>query len=460
MIQGYARGTMRLHHRLAPVLATILGLVSLAGQSPAAAADPVLVGAGDIASCGTTADSATASLLDGITGTVFTLGDNAYPNGSSADFSECYEPAWGRHKARTRPAAGNHDYNTGSASPYFAYFGAAAGDTDGGWYSYDLGSWHIVVLDSNCAEVGGCGPDSPQVAWLRSDLASNAAAPVLAYWHHPRYSSGAHGSDTAMRTFWEVLYRAGAEVVLNGHDHDYERFAPQDPWGGRDDTYGIRQFVVGTGGADLRPRTSTAANSEVFKTAHGVLRLTLRSDGYTWRFLPVEGTTWTDTGSGTTHAARTTRTFVATADTFVDEALPQTSHGTSSRLWMDGDTGSGLDRRSYLQFRIVGVTGRVRRARLRLWVTDATRDGPRVRATGADWSESAMTWRTRPAATGPSGADTGALAAGTWAEFDVTSLVTRDGTYAFVLLPTSTDGLRTSSREGSHAPRLRVDLQP
>ncbi len=263
-----------------------------------------------------------------------------------------------------------------------------------------------------------------------------------------------------MRTFWELLYRAGAEVVLNGHDHDYERFAPQDPWGGRDDSYGIRQFVVGTGGADLRPRTSTAVNSQVYKRAHGVLRLTLRPDRYDWRFMPVAGTTWTDTGSGATHPARTQRTFVATADTYVDEARPATSQGRSPTVWTDGDTRAGLDRRSYIRFSVVGVSGRVRRATLRLWVTNATRDGPRVRSTSTDWSEARMTWRTRASAVPPSVADAGALAAGAWAEFDVTPLVSGDGRHAFVLLPTSTDGLAVSSREGSHAPRLRVDLWP
>ena len=269
---------------------------------------------------------------------------------------------------------------------------------------------------------------SPQVAWLRSDLAANAGAPVLAYWHHPRYSSGAHGSSTSMRTFWEVLYRAGAELVLNGHDHDYERFAPQDPWGGRDDLHGIRQFVVGTGGAELRPRASSAPNSEVFKTVYGVLRLTLRADGYDWRFVPVRGSTWTDAGSGDIHTPRTQRTFVASADTYVDEARPQVTHGRSASLWTDGDTGSGLDRRSYLRFTVVGVTGRVRRATLRLWVTNATRDGPLVRSTGTGWSETGMTWRSRPSPAGPSVADAGALTSGSWAEFDVTALVTRDGT--------------------------------
>jgi hypothetical protein len=451
---------MRAHPRLSALLTVLAVAVPWAGQPAAGAADPVLVGAGDIAACDTTADSATGSLIDGIAGTVFTLGDNAYPKGSGADFADCYDPAWGRHRSRTRPSAGNHDYQTAGANPYFTYFGAAAGATRSGWYSYDLGTWHIVVLDSNCADVGGCGPSSPQVAWLRNDLAANAGAPVLAYWHHPRYSSGAHGSATSMQTFWEVLYRAGAEVVLSGHDHDYERFAPQDPWGGRDVGYGIRQFVVGTGGAGLRPRASRAPNSEVFRAAHGVLRLTLRADRYDWRFVPVEGTTWTDTGSGPVHGARTQRTFVATADTYVDEARPRTSPGHSASLWVDGDTGGGLDRQSYLRFVLVGVTGRVRRATLRLWVTNATRDGPRVRRIATGWSEASVTWRDRPSAAGPSVADAGALAAGAWADFDVTPLVTRDGRYAFVLLPTSGDGLGTSSREGRHAPRLRVDFLP
>lgn len=267
----------------------------------AAAADPVLVGAGDIADCSTSADSATARLLDRIPGTVFTLGDNAYPRGSNRDFRRCYGPTWGRHERRTRPAPGNHEYQTPRADGYFDFFDPDPGRRGRGWYSYDRGTWHIVVLNSNCAEIGGCGPRSPQVRWLKRDLAANADRNVLAYWHHPRFSSGAHGNDASVRTFWDVLYANGADVVLNGHDHDYERFAPQDPGGRADPRYGIRQFVVGTGGTRVRGRSSRAANSQVFASTHGVLRLVLRPDSYAWRFIPIKGRSFRDAGSTRTH---------------------------------------------------------------------------------------------------------------------------------------------------------------
>ena len=291
-----------MRHRRRPVVLLLIAVVAtlLSPAAPAAAADdPVIVAAGDIGDCATTGDEATAVLLDGIPGTVAALGDIAYPNGTAANFRDCYAPTWGRHRSRTRPAVGNHEYKTTSAAtPYFDYFGSAAGPRGKGWYSYDLGAWHVVVLNSNCAFVGGCGPSSAQVTWLKADLAANAGDHVLAYFHHPRYSSGEHGNEGGVQTLWEVLYAAGAELVLNGHDHHYERFAPQDPWGRVDATFGIRAFVVGTGGTALRPKTRNVPNSEVFSATHGVLKLTLRADGYDWAFVPIAGKTFTDAGTG------------------------------------------------------------------------------------------------------------------------------------------------------------------
>jgi NedA-like, galactose-binding domain/Calcineurin-like phosphoesterase len=265
----------------------------------AAAGDPVLLAAGDIAACDSAGDEATALLLDARPeGTVATLGDNAYPNGSTTDFAGCYDPTWGRHKARTRPAAGNHEYQTPGATGYFGYFGAAAGDPAKGWYSYDLGAWHVVVLNSNCSAIGGCGAGSPQELWLRDDLAAHPSDCTLAYWHHPRFSSGQHGTDATYRPFWQALYDYGADVVLNGHDHDYERFAPQDP-AGVADSRGLREFVVGTGGAGLRSFATTAANSIVRSSAAwGILRLTLHAASYDWQFVPVAGSSFTDSGAG------------------------------------------------------------------------------------------------------------------------------------------------------------------
>ncbi|MGI9627596.1 MAG: metallophosphoesterase family protein [Longimicrobiales bacterium] len=258
----------------------------------------VLVGAGDIAECGLQSDEATADLLDGIPGTVFTAGDNVYDDGTAQEFQDCYEPSWGRHKARTRPSAGNHDYNTPDATGYYAYFGSAAGNPDEGYYSYDLGSWHVVVLNSNIPRELG----SPQIDWLINDLASTSAECTVAYWHHPRFTSGFHRNDESMAAMWDALYAAGAEIVINGHDHHYERFAPQDPAGQPDPDMGIREFVVGTGGTDLFPAIFLASNSEVRNAStFGVLKLTLYDGAYDWEFVPVVGQSFTDSGSEVCH---------------------------------------------------------------------------------------------------------------------------------------------------------------
>jgi len=266
-------------------------------------AEVVLVGAGDIAGCDNLPGAeGTAKLLDAIPGTVFGAGDFAYPDGSPEHFAKCYEPTWGRHKARTRPALGNHDYHTKGASGYFQYFGKAAGDPGKGYYSYDLGAWHVVALNSNCSEIGGCGSGSAQERWLREDLAAHPASCTLAYWHHPLFTSGRHGNDNEMKPIWQALYEGGAEIVINGHDHDYERFAPQDANGRADSARGIREFVVGTGGKSLRPFETPVPNSEIRSSdAFGVIKLTLRPSGYDWKFVPVAGKTFTDSGSGVCH---------------------------------------------------------------------------------------------------------------------------------------------------------------
>jgi acid phosphatase type 7 len=264
----------------------------------------ILVGAADVASCeNLSGPEATAKLLDSIPGTVFVAGDLAYPNGTAAEYANCYHPTWGRHKPRTRPAPGNDDYHSANAEPYFTYFGSAAGDPRKGYYSYDLGAWHVVVVNSNCSEVGGCQEGSPQETWLRRDLALHPVGCTLAYWHSPLFSSGAiHGSDPTMRPIWRALYSAGAAVVINGHDHDYERFAPQDPDGVADPVRGIREFVVGTGGRGLRLFGKPIANSELRdNTAFGVLKLTLYRKSYSWEFIAETGKTFADSGSGECH---------------------------------------------------------------------------------------------------------------------------------------------------------------
>ena len=280
--------------------ALLLGIVALGPATQTAARitqaqdDPVIAGAGDIATSGA-GDEATARLLDSINPTVvYTTGDNAYPKGTLSEFQSYYEPTWGRHKAKTKPSPGNHEHYTSGASGYYDYFGAAAGERGKGYYSYDVGEWHLIALNSSIS----MGATSEQVGWLKNDLAAHTNSCTLAYFHHPLFSSGAHGNQTQVRPLWEALYSAKADVVLNGHDHNYERFAPQDPSGELDTARGIREFVVGTGGASYRPFDVIKPNSEARSTgAHGVLELTLRAGGYDWRFVPEAGKTFTDSGS-------------------------------------------------------------------------------------------------------------------------------------------------------------------
>jgi hypothetical protein len=281
----------------------LLGPVLAAAAALASAAPPTLVAAGDVAACTSTRDEATAAVVARIPGTVAVLGDAVYERGTTDEFMRCYEPSWGRFKARTRPAVGNHEYITPGAAGYFAYFGAAAGDPGRGYYGYRLGAWQVVVLNSNCAPAGGCSDSAPQLRWLRDLLGASRARCTLAYWHHPRFSSGLHGDDPTVAGFWRALHEAGADVVLAGHDHDYERFAPLAPSGRVDRRRGITQFVVGTGGRSLYPFVRRAHGSEMRQShTFGVLRLTLRAGSYDWRFLPVAGGRFTDAGRARCHS--------------------------------------------------------------------------------------------------------------------------------------------------------------
>ncbi|HUQ43240.1 MAG TPA: metallophosphoesterase [Candidatus Limnocylindria bacterium] len=271
---------------------------------PTAPPPAVLVGAGDIASCSSSGDEATAAVLATVSGTVFTLGDNVYDNGTPTEYANCYGPSWGvaSIKSRTKPVAGNHEYNTLNATGYYGYFGAAAGDPTKGYYAYDHGSWRVYVLNSNCASIGGCTAGSPQETWLRGDLTNNPRACVVAMWHHPLYSSGEHGNSTATQALYQTLYDFNAELVLVGHDHDYERFAPQDANGNLDNGRGIVEMVVGTGGRSHYAFTTIRANSLVRNgTSYGVLRLALSNGSWASQFLPVAGQTFSDSGSGTCH---------------------------------------------------------------------------------------------------------------------------------------------------------------
>ena len=269
---------------------------------PTAATDPVLVGAGEIGECGPSGDEETARLIDGIGGTVFTTGNNAYPNGTAGQYAMCYGTSWGRFEARTRPAVGNVDWLTEGALGYRGYFGPAASNADGKtWYSYDLGRWHVIVLDSTCAKIGGCDSASPEGRWLAADLAASRARCTVAIWNQPRFSSGEHGDDVDVEPFWQALYAAGADVIVNGHDHDYERFKPQTPAGEVGLEQGIREFVVGTGGTPLGTFGPSNPNSEIrVSVSQGVLKLTLHPQAYDWQFIPTTGS-FSDSGSAPCH---------------------------------------------------------------------------------------------------------------------------------------------------------------
>jgi hypothetical protein len=331
------------------VVAALVALLAAAalGRTPesarASGRGQVLAAAGDVARCTSGSDESTAALLEGAD-KVAMLGDGVYPDASQAGYDQCYEPSWGRYKERTRPVPGNHDYDVPGAAGYFAYFGDSAGQPGESWYSYDLGAWHIVALDSNCAEVGGCGPTGAMQQWLRADLAANTKPCIMAYWHHPRFYSGlvsnsegsyAPSDDRRMARIWAELQAAGASVVLSSHMHVYERFARMDA-AGNPDPSGMRQFVVGTGGGvrHFIDPNKLAPNSEArLDHVYGVLRLTLKDDSYEWEFrLP--GGEVADSGRDTCGpASRPTTTTVA---------LDQPSHHTASGrsgYWMVGADG-------------------------------------------------------------------------------------------------------------------------
>jgi acid phosphatase type 7 len=292
-------------------LLVVTGAFWLRGPTVSAARPPlsghVLIGAGDICvGYDIEKAEATAALIEARPrDAVFTLGDNSNEAGTAEQYADCYGATWGPFLYRTHATAGNHDYITAGGNPYFSYFGAAAGPRRTGYYSYDMtDDWHVVVLNSQCSEVGGCGPGSPQETFLRDDLDANPAKHIIAMWHIPTFSSGAVGNNPSFTAWWNDLYRAHADIILNGHDHDYERFGLQSP-AAVADAGGIREFVVGTGGA--KPggfaRDKVRANSELrSRVKYGVLELTLNSHSYDWRFLPVGGGAAVDSGTQPTHS--------------------------------------------------------------------------------------------------------------------------------------------------------------
>jgi hypothetical protein len=266
----------------------------------------VILVAGNIATCGTTNDEATAALLETLPGTIFTLGDNAFPDGLVDAYNGCYQPSWGRHKTRTYAALGNHEYNSGTAGPSFDYFGTRAGPRDLGYYSLDLGNWHIIVLNVNDFTVNESKPfeGSTQDEWLQADLASKSKACTLAIWHNPRFfSSNTIGwtSNAFVTAAWNRLYAAGVDLVLNGQQHQYERMARMNPVGAPDESRGIRQFNVGTGGESAEMPIALAQHSEALTDAFGILKLTLDAHSYSWEFIPAVPGQFSDTGTGTCH---------------------------------------------------------------------------------------------------------------------------------------------------------------
>jgi hypothetical protein len=292
---------------------------------PPSGSDPVIAAAGDIAcdpsngnfnggagSGSSCKMKAASDLLVGAgLAAVLPLGDNQYYCGGLAAFKASYDPTWGRVKSITRPAVGNHEYLTSGgtgcdssnagARGYFTYFGSAAGAQSQGYYSYDVGAWHLISLNSQCSQAGGCSSGTAQGQWLANDLATHKNKCTLAYWHIPLFSSGGRASANT-KSFWDQLYAAGAEIVLTGHDHIYERFAPQTPAGAADPARGIREWVVGTGGANHTSLATTFANSEVRNAStYGVLKLTLHATSYDWRFVPIAGSSFSDSGTGSCH---------------------------------------------------------------------------------------------------------------------------------------------------------------
>jgi hypothetical protein len=493
--------------------------------TPVTTGDPIIAAAGDIAcdpsdgnfnggngTSGSCRQKAVSDLFVGKNfSAVLTLGDTQYEDGSLTKYQQSFDPSWGRAKSVIRPAVGNHEYLTAGASGYYSYFGAAAGDKTKGYYSYDIGAWHIIALNSNCSQVGGCGAGSAQEQWLKSDLAAHPSMCTLAYWHHPRFSSGEHGSNTSYDAFWKDLYAAGAEIVLNGHDHDYERFAQQNP-SGTADPNGIQQFVVGTGGKNHYAFTTTLANSLVRNPdTYGILKITLHATSYDWQFVPEAGKTFTDSGTmncrgnvstqptiaatatkvsaptntpvsnptnvaptptgvaptptaaGTSIPAPTqsqsappttgTITLNPVADAYVTSAIPNTNYGASKMIRFDASPVVN----GYLTFNVQGLGGSIASAKLRIYANSSSTVGCKVYSVpDVSWVEKSITFNNAPALGNQIGS-IGAFKSATWIEVDVTALVTGNGTFSLALTGINGTAVSLASREsGTFVPQLVI----
>jgi hypothetical protein len=482
-------------------------------STPMTTGDPIIAAAGDIA-CdpsdgsfnggnGTTNNCRQKAVSDLFVGrnftAVLTLGDTQYEDGSLTKFQQSFDPSWGRAKNIIRPAVGNHEYLTAGASGYYNYFGVAAGDRTKGYYSYDIGAWHIIALNSNCSQVGGCGAGSPQEQWLKADLAAHPTMCTLAYWHHPRFSSGQHGSSTSYDAFWRALYAAGAEIALSGHDHDYERFAPQNPSGAADPN-GIQQFVVGTGGKNHYQFMSIQPNSVVRNPdTYGILKLTLHATSYDWQFVPEPGKTFTDSGTmncrgtastqptptnasvptstavanptnvaptptaiGTNLPAPTatqqlppatgTVTFNPVADAYVTAAIPNTNYGTSQQIRFDASPVVN----GYLTFNVQGLGGTIASAKLRLYANSSSSVGCKVFSVpDVSWGERTITYNNAPAFGSQIGSY-GVIRSSTWIEIDVTTLVRGNGTFSLAVSGLNATAVSLASRESANKPQLVI----
>ena len=421
------------------------------------------------------------------------LGDVQYEDGTLTKYQQSYDPSWGRLKNITRPAVGNHEYLTGGASGYFSYFGATAGDKTKGYYSYNVGAWHIIALNSNCSQVGGCGTGSPQEQWLKADLAANPTMCTIAYFHHPRFSSGQHGNNTSYDAFWKAFYAAGVEIVLNGHDHIYERFAPQNPSAAADPK-GIQQFTVGTGGKNHTTIVSIQPNSVVRNTdTYGFLKLTLHANSYDWQFVPEPGKTFTNSGtrncfttsstpptsapptktpvSNPTNVASTPTTgpaatptapppptgdgltFTPVADAYVTAAIPNTNYGASKMIRFD----SSPVVNGYLTFNVQGVNAPIASVQLKIYANSSSTVGCKVFAVpSVGWGEKTITYNTAP----PLGNQIGSIGAfkgSSWITIDVTPLVTGNGTFSLAITGLNATAVSLASREtGTFIPQLIV----
>ncbi len=538
----YARSLFRKNrYLLLPVLVFALlwsfpGLLSTgsnqSGYIPgvAAAGDPVIAAAGDIAcdpsnsvfngglgNANSCRQKYTSDLLVNLANTglagVLDLGDNQYYCGGYQAYLQAYDPTWGRLKSITHPSVGNHEYlisggtdctasNAGAAG-YFQYFGAAAGAVGQGYYSFDIGAWHLIALNSNCGDAGGCSSSSAQYKWLQADLASHSNFCTLAYWHIPLYSSGGRASSNS-KSFWNLLYANNADLILTGHDHIYERFAPQDPNGNLDLARGIPEFVVGTGGANHTSLVSIAANSIVQNTStFGILKLTLHDTSYDWQFIPEAGKTFSDSGTASCHGivpntptptatatsnvtGTPTSTFTPTtlgntptasatpsvtntpsptpvtssvtfnpvADTYVNAGSTTSNFGSATTMRLDGSP----DLHAYLRFNVSGLSGSsISQVRLLLYANNTDSSGIRAWAVADNtWGELTTNYSNAPAL-GSQLASSGPFATVGWVTLDVTSYITGNGTYSIGVTNLSSTAISVASREsGANAPQLIV----